>query len=468
MSLIGVVVAFGLCLLVLSSTGAAWWLFGRASRPDQPAVEYVLDASARMAATAEGATRLEVAQAVLAEVVRSGNPAVMAGLRVFGAVAPASCEASDLIVPLALASHGLISDRLLAVQPGTGVDAPLGQAMLAAVRDLRMARGPHTLVVVSGGGDSCSPDGAQLVANAAASAGIDIALYFVGFQADDAEVTALKALVETLPGAEYFDAASEDELLQILSAIQATVDDPSALPVAEAIATARAALPTTPATAVHVSQTACDHPYFPLRLGATWHYRSSLGLEFDWTVTEVAGDQSRATATVLNSIHDPPYQLHFECGPEGIISYNVDYIVNDDSDQPAVFTVQETSGVWLPPAQQFAAPIAWTFVHTVVYDVSPQAGRQRTVFTTRAGSLPGVTRPLTIGAETFDALDVTFMITRDSHFTNSTDTRHEQRTAVFTLSYGVGMLHYSSEQTTRSGSSAAETSLLSYYIPPAP
>src|SRR6185436_18160076 len=142
--------------------------------------------SPRMIEPSEGGTRLAIAQAVLAEIVRPADTAVTAGLRVFGTGhQPAACQDTDLLVPLAPASQGLISDRLVALTSGAGADAALADAMVAAIRDLAGTRGPHSLVVVTGGADSCNPEAGQLIASEADKAGIKLELFVVGFQVSD-------------------------------------------------------------------------------------------------------------------------------------------------------------------------------------------------------------------------------------------------------------------------------------------
>ncbi len=237
-----------LCLCVLG--GAAGYYSYIRSRPvaAEPAVEYLLDASPRMAQAAEGGTRLAVAQAVLAEIVRPANPQVTAGLRVFGAGALAQpCADTQLLVPLALASQALISDRLAGLQAGAVADAAMAEAMIAAIRDLSSARGPHTLVVVTGGQDSCNPEAAQLIAAEARQAGIELELFVVGYQVPSGDAEAIRGLIDQTPNAEYLEAQDEAGLRLILGSIQQRVDNRGSLPLADLLATARAVAAVTPA-----------------------------------------------------------------------------------------------------------------------------------------------------------------------------------------------------------------------------
>src|SRR5262249_35749199 len=153
----------GLCVAAV----AGWQLYqrGRAVAVS-PSVEYVLDASPRMALLAENGegSRLSVAQSVLAEVIRPSSPTLTAGLRVFGSgKVPSGCADTDLLVPLALANQEKISTQLLAVNTPSKADAAMAAAVIGALRDLAGATGQRTLVVVTGGSDSCSEQAGALV-----------------------------------------------------------------------------------------------------------------------------------------------------------------------------------------------------------------------------------------------------------------------------------------------------------------
>src|SRR5260221_9268361 len=127
------------CAVVAVAGGGLISLRGQAPTAAQPNVEYVLDASPRMLEENGGATRLSVAQGVLAEIVRPASTNVSAGLRVFGNGAGqpgGACQDTALLVPLAPANQAAISDRVEALTGGAGVDAALGAATVDAIRDL--------------------------------------------------------------------------------------------------------------------------------------------------------------------------------------------------------------------------------------------------------------------------------------------------------------------------------------------
>src|SRR3990172_2348262 len=311
-----ILIGCGALLVVLCCAavagGIAYYVLGRgAIGQAEPAVEYILDASPRMQQSSEGATRLSVARGVLAEIVRPSDPDVTAGLRVFGTGAlPVACSDTDLLVPLAPASQGEISDSLLGLNAGDSSEAAMVEAMISAIRDLGSTKGPHTLVVVTGGFDSCNPEASQLVSQEAERAGITLETYVVAYQVSAEDAEAIKGFVEDIPGGEFRSAEDSDSLLSVLSKIQNRVDTPLLTLLLPVLLPGREVAGQTPDESTdvpsqpsggYVSQTACDHPYLPLRQGASWSYSTDYG-PMSWAVTSVSGDLTSATASVEMSV----------------------------------------------------------------------------------------------------------------------------------------------------------------------
>ena len=77
---------------------------------DEPTVAYILDASPRMELTADsggGKTRINVAEAVLAEVIRPAEPSLTMGLRVFGTGNPFGVGIRMTALKLIVSADGL-------------------------------------------------------------------------------------------------------------------------------------------------------------------------------------------------------------------------------------------------------------------------------------------------------------------------------------------------------------------------
>ena len=405
-----------LCLAVLCVAIGAGGFFYYNQRSvatvSAPSVEYILDATQRMAQMANGEndTRLNVARGVLAEIVRPSDPAVTAGLRVFGSGAqPAACSDTALLVPLAPASQPRISTHLLSITNGVNPDAAMSQAMISAIRDLAALKGKHTLVVVTGGADSCTPQAGDLIAAEAQKAGIDLKLFMIGYQVPDSDGNAIKGLVDSA-GGNYINADNKEKLTEVISAIQQYVQDQKATTVTNVMGTAVAAVgtqnvivagtqpvagtavpvntatpavnstpgpsttppagattaPTQGGVAIGTGQTACDHPYFPMRPGSTWTFATDNG-PMTWTVSGVTGDQTEATAAM--DFHEDKLSgtYNWHCTADGIESY--DFNLLSVQGVTGNIKVTQHSGTWLPAVDKLVPGATWDNSYTLQISV---------------------------------------------------------------------------------------------------
>jgi hypothetical protein len=493
------------CGIVFSAVAAGWWWLFRKSTTEasQPAVEYLVDASARMAlasAGGGGSDRLTAARGVLAEIIRPASIEVRAGLRVFGTgVVLDACEDSDLVVPLALANQLQIADRLSAVNTGPSDEAALATAMVQAIRDLSALPGPYTLVVVTGGADSCYPEAGQLISSEAKKAEVELEYFVIGFEMLPEEGEALKGMVDLLDSGNYLPARNRDELRTILKAIQAHIDAPNTQTVSDVLATAQAsgnatvtaqasstalatatvtaeaqgtatAHPPTPtataasdATAAaaatnassYAAQTACDHPYLPLRDHATWTYTGTSGGALIVTVTGVVGDLNHATATLTVVANGKSGTSTANCGPEGIrfdstwggfpgMSWQVGF-------GPG-WEWTEATGVWLLPPSQLVPGASWMCRNAFANSRGPQIYDTTLVV---AGDEP-TTMP---GGQSVQALrvDRTFSILPADYDVNGSGSDW--------FVWGVGLVKEEAQLTTRGVTGNGNTALQAYHVP---
>ncbi len=436
----------------------------------QPAVEYILDASPRMQQPSEGGTRLSVARGVLAEIIRPSDPQLTAGLRVFGTGAlPVACSDTDLLVPLAPASQGEISDSLLGLDAGSSSEAAMVEAMIAAIRDLSSTGGPHTLVVVTGGYDSCNPEASQLVNQEAERAGITLETYVVGYQVSDEDAAAIKGFVEDIPGGEFRSAEDSDALRSVLSDIQGRAERPGALSflppgilpnrVVPSSGEAEATLAPTSGSGGSTSQTACDHPYFPIRQGASWTYSSNFG-DQNWSVTSVSGDLNSATATMEMAFQEGTVTYTWNCGAEGVVSFDFGTMGLPTSGFTSDITITSNSGAILPPPDQLVPGASWS--NTFTEEVHTGAAGVEFNMTMEAAETYTATgfETITTGAGTFDALRIdgsgTFTTNSDVAGSFTIDVQ-----STYWLAEGVGFVRF--ETSAEDVSSVSE--LTGYSIP---
>jgi hypothetical protein len=445
------VVAACLCLAG-AAAGAYSYFRGRGGASAQPTIEYVLDASPRMESPSSGGEpRIVVARGVLGEIVRTADPRLTAGLRVFGTGAlPQGCEDTDLVVPLAASNQGAIEGSLGNVEAAPESDSALAQAMVGAIRDMASTDGPHSIVVVTGGADLCNPEAGELIRQEADRAGIELRMFVVGFEVPPDEVDAVKAFVELIPGATYTDAPQTAALRTALAGIQTEVD-----------LMAEEAFEPRPEPGGYSSAHACDHPYFPLRTGATWTYAGTEGT-LTWIVTSAGGSAASASATMDFSFPEGTTTVHWGCGPEGITSYDFGSFSGAGFDGAISFEVVDSAGAWLPAPELMVPGYSWSNAYTmnvasafegVSFSMSAATSESWTVSSSETVSL---------GGETFDAIRI------DGTSTTTTTaagvpvpipTMTSSQT--FWMVEGVGIVRYSSsgEGYTSSGE------LTSYSIP---
>ena len=344
------------CVCAVAVAAAAYnYVRSQRAATAQPTVEYILDASPRMqTASKSGDTRLVVARGVLADIVRTADPRLTAGLRVFGTGAlPRGCDDTDLLVPFATANQDEIESGLGGVDSSPQSDSPVAEAMISAIKDMASTDGPHSIVVVTGGSDSCNPESGALIQQEAERAGIEMKLFVIGFEVAPDEVEAVRALVDLVPGATYLDAPDAAALRQRLTEVQTDVNRRAAEAFEE---------PAEP-PASRAAATACDHPYLPMRSGATWTLATTEGT-LTWTISDASGSTESASAVMEVAFPGGSMETHWTCTPAGIVSYDFGSISASGLGAMVAMDVTDSSGVWLPPAELLTPGYSWTNSYT--------------------------------------------------------------------------------------------------------
>jgi hypothetical protein len=458
---------------VVGGVGAFLYLRDRLPSAAEPAVAYILDTSPRMSDSAEQGTRLSVAQAILAEVVRPADPELTSGLRVFGSGALSqSCADTELVVPFAPANQATIAEELIGLTVGGSPESALAQAMIAAIRDLNVAEGPHFIVVVTGGVDSCNPQAGELVASEADRSGIKLQTFVVGFQVSEQEAEALKTMAQQTAGGTYHNAPDAATLRSVLGSIQDRIEQ-AALASAEGEGepqaeqrlsgfdeddSATGADQPSDASGGYDSQTACDHPYFPLRQGARWAY-SSDGNIMNWTVGFVSGDRSSATANVIMDFEGFSLNYDWTCSSEGVFYYQAATFGFDELGGTFNMELTSQSGAPLLPAEAFESGATWTSAYTLTTEVSAEDLSMITTTEVQQSHTAGEQQKMTTSLGSFEVIPVSTTGTTSSTSEFGSFTSSWASTCWF--AYGVGWLRC--ETVSEGVSSVIE--LVSYSIP---
>jgi len=431
-------VAACLCLTGVAA-GAYFYLRGRQATSAEPTIEYVLDASPRMESPSSGGEpRIVVARGVLGEIVRTADPRLTAGLRVFGTGAlPQGCEDTDLVVPLAASNQGEIEGTLGNVEASPESDSAVAQAMVGAIRDMASTDGPHSIVVVTGGADLCNPEAGELIRQEAERAGIELRLFVIGFEVPPDEVEAVKAFVELIPGATYTDAPQAAALRTALVEIQTEVNRMAV----EAFE---------PEPGRRTGANACDHPYLPLRSGASWSYDSSEG-GMTWNVTSAGGSAASASATMAFSMPEATFTINWTCSSAGITSYDFGNISSSAFGEIVTLDVVNSSGSWLPPAESLVPGYSWSNDYTMV--VSSSFGGESvelTTTTSESWSVGGM-ETVSVPAGTFDALRIDGTSTMEMSGFMGISVPATTTRQTFWFAEGVGIVRYTSSSEGYSG-----------------
>jgi hypothetical protein len=157
---------------------------------------------------------------------------------------------------------------------------------------------------------------------------------------------------------------------------------------AAALAQIAALAPTPTPAPVYAPPSACDHPYLPLRGGASWTYTMAGGdssLPDTTTVIAVQGDTQTATAETNDYV--------YECDSLGIR-----YSISGNGHG----TVKNISGVYLPPAESLALGFVWNYDYEIVYDFAPNTAGPITHLTCTVIG----TEPVTLNEVTYEGLQI--------------------------------------------------------------
>ena len=108
---------------------------------------------------------------------------------------------------------------------------------------------------------------------------------------------------------------------------------------------------------------ACDHPYLPVRPGATWSYADGEGNTSEYIVREVTGNQDYAKAEVDALLSGPDFTLNmtltWTCDRDGIRAPITALYGLPGEIEATVFG--EDEGVLLPNVENLAFGNQWTY-----------------------------------------------------------------------------------------------------------
>lgn len=183
-------------------------------RDTAPKVLLMLDSSGSMEdGDPSGGTKMDAAKNALAHAFDAASPNVEVGLRVYGADVDVNstsgyCADSRLAHPVGVLDKAVLASAVNQFQPRGG-STPIVYALKEGAKDLG-DRGERRIILVSDGGETCSPDPCREVRDLVAG-GTSPQIDIVGFGVGDTVRQQLSCIAEAGGGA-YYDAKDADSL----------------------------------------------------------------------------------------------------------------------------------------------------------------------------------------------------------------------------------------------------------------
>ncbi len=152
----------------------------------------------------------------------------------------------------------------------------------------------------------------------------------------------------------------------------ATIPRATATPLSSATPVTPTAIPFTPTPTLvpYISQTACDHPYLPLRQGARWNWKGS-NWSGVWVVTGVKGDNNKATAEVTFTDTLPNGTVVkeifvFQCSGNNLVGDLETTLWGDLIARGTPLTFSGAVGTFLPSADLLKPGYQWSIAYEVL------------------------------------------------------------------------------------------------------
>ena len=157
------------------------------------------------------------------------------------------------------------------------------------------------------------------------------------------------------------------------------------------------------------AQSACDHPYFPLRTGAAWTMAGDGGEPITWEVVSVEGDMQSATAEMEMRSGELIFNYSWDCSQNGgLVSFGFGNQGLSALGPDVEVTVSEGSGMFLATAQELVPGYSWDTSYHSAYSLTQVDGDLETdingEMTTLQTSIVLSDEPVTFGDETVPGL----------------------------------------------------------------
>lgn len=176
----------------------------------------VLDASGSMWGQIDGVTKIEIAQGVVGDLLRTLPQTQSIGLTAYGHRTKGDCTDIETLVLPGAASRDAISAAVNKLRPRG--KTPMTDAVVAAATALKYTEDPATVILVSDGIETCNPDPCA-AARALEEAGASLTVHVVGFDVSDPEARRQMQCLADETGGQFLLAANASELGEALGQV---------------------------------------------------------------------------------------------------------------------------------------------------------------------------------------------------------------------------------------------------------
>lgn len=205
---------------VIFSLLCCFSIFGHAAtKAIYPEVMIILDGSGSMWGQIDGKTKIEMAKAVLHELIPSLPPEVKLGLTVYGHRQKGQCDDIEIMVPSGSDDRKGLLAKVDGISPKG--KTPIADTVKMAVETLKKKENETTVILVSDGEETCTPDPCGVV-KALNESGIKFILHVVGFDVDAMQKEELACLADA-GGGTYFSANDGAGLLTAFESMKSEV-----------------------------------------------------------------------------------------------------------------------------------------------------------------------------------------------------------------------------------------------------
>jgi Ca-activated chloride channel family protein len=179
----------------------------------------ILDASGSMWGQVDGQTKISAARKAVDSVLSKWKPSDRLGLMAYGHRTKGECKDIELVVPVGTFDADKIRSAVRGLNPKG--KTPMADSLRAAAQALRSTENKATVILVSDGIETCSPDPCAVAAELK-KAGVNFTAHVIGFDVTDPVAKNQLQCIARATGGVYLDASNASGLENALNrAVQA-------------------------------------------------------------------------------------------------------------------------------------------------------------------------------------------------------------------------------------------------------